>query len=461
MSTHDDAFTAEAKSLVFTFRAKAGTKPTWTPRWGFVTDEPHFDPRFKIGGQFGGWFYGVRAYGGHGWEFGGAETKRGPEVNEYSDFAGVLGTGVYVTGVAGTSINNVGVYGQTGEVPDLPWPVPNYYAKAGVLGAAEQDTGVFGVSSFGAGVFGFSPKGVSVDGFSLEGIGVAGTSRLSPGVYGHSGAAPGVYGDSSDDSGVQGICDAEGPTVPQPVTIAGVVGTSDASHGVIGTSNALVGVYGYSTNNIGVVGQTQNPNSFAGYFFGNVAVTGNLIVQGVISPNPKSAVVPFPDGTQRLLYCMESPEVWFEDFGTAKLKRGRVVVKLDADFAKVIKRGDYRVFPAPEGDCRGLYVHRKSARSFEVREVMGGKSSITFSYRIVGRRKDIRGHGRFAKIDTRLPMPAKVTRPPPRKRAMTSSALRTFLTRLEKETWQRRPKGTKKGSGSRPLPKYVRPGMRP
>jgi quercetin dioxygenase-like cupin family protein len=62
MSTHDDAFIAEAKSLDYTFRAKAGTKPTWTPRWGFVTDEPRFDPRFKIGGQFGGWFYGVRAY---------------------------------------------------------------------------------------------------------------------------------------------------------------------------------------------------------------------------------------------------------------------------------------------------------------------------------------------------------------------------------------------------------------
>jgi hypothetical protein len=78
---------------------------------------------------------------------------------------------------------------------------------------------------------------------------------------------------------------------------------------------------------------------------------------------------------------MESPELWFEDFGTAKLKRGRVVVKLDADFAKVIKRGDYKVFLTPEGDCRGLYVRRKSAASFEVRELMGGKSSIAFSYR--------------------------------------------------------------------------------
>ena len=54
----------------------------------------------------------------------------------------------------------------------------------------------------------------------------------------------------------------------------------------------------------------------------------------------KSAAVPFPDGTQRALYCMESPELWFEDFGTAKLKAGRTVIKLDADFAKVIKRGD-------------------------------------------------------------------------------------------------------------------------
>jgi len=284
MSTHDDAFTAEAKSLVFTFRAKAGTKPTWTPRWGFVTDEPHYDPRFQIGAQFGGWFYGVRAYGGHGWEFGGAETKRGPEVNEYSDFAGVLGTGVYVTGVAGTSINNVGVYGQTGEIPDLPWPVPNYYARAGVLGAAEQGQGVFGVSAFGAGVSGFCPNGNAVEGFSTDGIGVNGIARKFPGVYGVSGTAPGVYGNASYDSGVQGICDTEGPMVPDQVTIAGVVGTSDASHGVIGTSNARVGVYGYTTNGTGVFGRAQNPNAFAGYFAGNVAVDGNLTVTGVICP---------------------------------------------------------------------------------------------------------------------------------------------------------------------------------
>ena len=162
-------------------------------------------------------------------------------------------------------------------------------------------------------------------------------------------------------------------------------------------------------------------------------------------------MVAFPDGSQRVLHCMESPEHWFEDFGTAKLKGGRTVVKLDADFAKVIKRGDYRVFVTPEGDCRGLYVHR-SAASFEVRELMGGKSSIAFSYRIVGRRKDITGRRRFAKIDTRLPLPPTATRPP-RTRGRSEAELRAFVARLEKEERARAPKGVKKAAT--PIPKHL------
>jgi hypothetical protein len=152
---------------------------------------------------------------------------------------------------------------------------------------------------------------------------------------------------------------------------------------------------------------------------------------------------------------MESPEHWFEDFGTAKLKRGRTVVRLDADFAKVIKRGDYRVFLTPEGDCRGLYVRRKSAASFEVRELARGKSSVAFSYRIVGRRKDIRAHRRFAKIDTRLQLPAAATRPP-RKGAPTAAELRKFLARVEKEPRERAPKGVKRGRRPRVRPGSVR-----
>jgi len=165
-------------------------------------------------------------------------------------------------------------------------------------------------------------------------------------------------------------------------------------------------------------------------------------------------VVPFPDGSARVLHCMESPEHWFEDFGTAKLKRGPAIVRLDADFAKVIKRGDYRVFPTPEGDCRGLFVYRKRAANFEVRELMGGKSSIAFCYRIVGRRKDITGHRRFAKIDTRLPALAAATRAP-RQRKPTAAALRAFAD-LEQEARKRAPKRARKLGRSRPAQRWSR-----
>jgi len=91
----------------------------------------------------------------------------------------------------------------------------------------------------------------------------------------------------------------------------------------------------------------------------------------------------------------------------------------------VIKRGDYKVFLTPEGDCRGLYVRRKSAANFEVREFMSGKSSVAFSYRIVGRRKDVRGRRRFAKFDESVPPPARRARRPAPTRA-------AFIAELER-----------------------------
>jgi hypothetical protein len=34
-----------------------------------------------------------------------------------------------------------------------------------------------------------------------------------------------------------------------------------------------MGIYGFSSGNAGIVGETANPNSFAGFFQGNVIVT--------------------------------------------------------------------------------------------------------------------------------------------------------------------------------------------
>jgi hypothetical protein len=337
--------------------------------------------------------FGVTGFGRKAGVLGEAGLPGPLPASAFSGFAGVIGI----------SLNNVGVYGETGA----PGSVPDFAA------------GIYGTGNLQPGIIGFSRDGDGAQGLSFTGTAFRAASFFGPGVNSISGAL----------TGVTGISGTQGPTVQNTSNIAGVHGTSDAANGVIGTSNRSIGVVGFS-NNVGVFGQSTNPASFPGLFAGNVQVTGTL------SAAVKNAVVPFPDGSARVLHCMESPEHWFEDFGTAKLTRGRAVVRLDADFAKVIKRGDYRVFLTPEGDCRGLYVRRKSAASFEVREFGGGKSNVAFSYRVVGRRRDITRHRRFAKIDTRLAIaPTRTPRPKP-----TEAALRTFITRLEKEAREREPK---------------------
>jgi hypothetical protein len=345
--------------------------------------------------------FGMVGYGSAG----GVVGCGGPPITRllgpYSTFAGVHGTAQDFTGVAGTSVNHVGVYGQVEKSILL-----SGFLHAGVLGTAQTQAGVSGISQDGNGVEGVSFDAVGVRGGSSRGLGILGSSDTQNGVFGISGPL--------------------GPEVPNTSNMAGVVGSSDQQHGVLGTSNASVGVIGFS-NNIGVLGYTTTPGSLAGSFLGDVNVDGNLAVSGQITAGIKDAIVPFPDGSKRLLHCMESPEHWFEDFGAAKLKGGRVIVKLDADFAKVIKRGDYKVFLTPEGDCRGLCVRRKSAANFEVRELMAGKSAIAFSYRIVGRRKDVRDHKRFAKVHMRVVSP-----PAPRARrpAPTRAA---FIAKLEQQ----------------------------
>jgi hypothetical protein len=402
MTTIDDSFTAFGPDVV-------GYN-------GFVTGDnggPVFD--YCLGGL------GVIAGA-----YGRAGVPQGPgNNNAFLGAAGVIGTSRDQLGAAGTSVNNIGVYGQTEQLGSVP----------SLLG------GVYGTGNFRPGVIGWSSQGIGVQGASFLGPGVRGTSFNRSGMLGQSAVNSGVQGQSTLSSGVTGVSGTQGPPVPNTPNIAAVVGTSDSRHGVIGTSNASVGVIGFS-NNIGVLGFTITPSALAGQFIGNIQVTGT-----------KAAVVPFPDGTHRALYCMESPDLWFEDFGEAKLVRGRAVVKFDPNFAKVIT-GDYRVFFTPEGDCRGLYLRRKSAATFEVGELMGGKSSIAFSYRIVGRRKDIQGHKRFAKIDTRLPLPATAARPP-RKGAPTSRELRAFIADLEKEAGERRPKGARKARRLRAAPPRI------
>lgn len=87
-------------------------------------------------------------------------------------------------------------------------------------------------------------------------------------------------------------------------------------------------------------------------------------------------------------YSVQSPENWMEDFGSGELQEGVAVAKIDPAFAETVTAdASYHVFITPNADSESLYVINKTATSFEVRESKGGTSSLSFDYRIVGKRR--------------------------------------------------------------------------
>jgi hypothetical protein len=117
----------------------------------------------------------------------------------------------------------------------------------------------------------------------------------------------------------------------------------------------------------------------------------------------KSAVVDTPSFGQRLVYCMESPEIWFEDFGGGALADGSAVVELDPMFLETVTidaANPMRVYITLTGESRGVYVE-KGARGFIVRELDGGLGSATFDWRVVAKRKGLESRRLDPYVDAR------------------------------------------------------------
>jgi hypothetical protein len=287
-------------------------------------------------------------------------------------------------GLLGVGLNSVGVWG---------WAPASYgvlgesTSNAGVVGrSTDSAVGVWGSANTNYGVLGESVSHPGVEGRSTNSVGVEGISTNSVGLWGRVNASYGVLGESTSNAGVVGR---------STDSAVGVWGSANTNYGVLGESVSNAGVVGRSTDSVGV--EAISTNSFAGHFIGPVHIDGNLTGTGV-----KGAVVQHPDGSHRLLCAVESPESWFEDFGDAVLANGRAEVQLDHEFVSVIETSTYHVFLTPYGDSNGLYVANRTDRGFLVQEQKGGTSNLTFSYRIVAKRKGI--------VNDRLP---KVTLPAP------------------------------------------------
>jgi len=255
--------------------------------------------------------------------------------------------------------------------------------------------GVDGVSlssdAFSAGVYGesdgigtatFGVEGLS---FSNVGIGVLGTAIFKSHIAGGEGCCPvGVWGDTG--SNLFGA--------------AGLVGTADDGRAIYLQNNSPSGVPTFfafnSENTVNNLPVLVEQGAFGSCTFdtnGNEACTGNI-----------TPVVAVKQGSRKAaLYAMASPENWFEDFCSGRLSNGTTRITLNPDFSETVNTSvDYHVFLTPNGECKGLYVSQKSASSFEVHEIGGGASSISFDYRIVAHRKGQEGV-RMADMTERIP----------------------------------------------------------
>jgi hypothetical protein len=329
-------------------------------------------------------------------------------VNFNNTSAAVLGTSSTRSGVVGASTVVHGIVGQTAATQNAVVPNDGFNHGAGVL-----PCGVFGIATtVGIGVGGLSTSGTSgfgvvgttvgagtaVAGQSLGGgIGVAGNSSGTA-VFGNSsGGGIGVSGQTtSSDSAhpaVQGLNLGAGPgVVGFSGTGTGVGGGSGSGIGFGGVSSSGSGVQGQSTTGpaiVGVINVASNGTNYSGHFIGGagVLINGSLTQMN----GSKSAAVRHTDGTLRRLYCVESPESWFEDFGHGQLSNGSATVQIESGFAGVVKTDDYHVFLTPRGEPKGpLYVSNVTPAGFSVHEA-GGTSTIAFDYRVVAKRKDIEG----------------------------------------------------------------------
>jgi hypothetical protein len=152
----------------------------------------------------------------------------------------------------------------------------------------------------------------------------------------------------------------------------------------------------------------MNTDEAGGYFedglgdYTYIATGGSALTSNV----PKSTEIKDETGQERMLFCNESPEVMFEDYGEGQLINGKAHISLDPLLAKNVAIGEkhpLRVYIELLGDCNGTYVSNRSATGFDVVELKNGTSNTAFQWHIICNRANEAGqYHNFA--DKRFPV---------------------------------------------------------
>jgi hypothetical protein len=187
-------------------------------------------------------------------------------------------------------------------------------------------------------------------------------------------------------------------------TIAGNPGYTVGIEGDANSQNEdAIGVVGRSFCNSGfTIGGYFEGNNYAGTNSGYAYVGGNdgFGSTKITGLGAVAEIVPTPTHGRVKLFCSESPEYWYQDYGTVNMVNGRAHVELDPILAEIIvvdPANPIRVFATPVNmlNFEGVALTNLTATGFDLVELNGATHTGTVDYQLVAKPKTNFGQGRF------------------------------------------------------------------
>jgi len=196
------------------------------------------------------------------------------------------------------------------------------------------------------------------------------------------GSGPGIYGTSQSGNGVQGFSGSGN----------GIYGSTASGYGVYGSAFTTAAVYGYATGSSGtgvrgrgytaIHGIADGSGSLAGYFQGNVEVTGQITESncGILIDHPLN-----PENKKLYHNCVESSDMMNIYNGNISLDdKGESWINLPDWFEALNEEFRYQL------TCIGNFAQVYVAEEIQNNrfKIAGGKPGMKVSWQVTGIRHD-------------------------------------------------------------------------
>jgi len=284
---------------------------------------------------------------------------------------------------AGNTLTKLRVVQATGAALDAVSSSNNddSTGKGNAFWGANSNTTGIAILGGGGGANIIPTLGAGVSGSHVDGHGIYGsTGNGTPNDTAHNGHHAGGFVLDSDNN----------PATSNSSAFARIAGKDDVSIPIIAAPSRRVLYGGYFSGGTPIGGQSY---AYAGlvYNHANNADGSGGTNYKIVGNGAVSTLIPDDNNIPRVMFCPESPEVLFVDYGIGKLQNGEAYIKIDYILAKSLfidERHPLKVFIQLEGDCNGVFVTEKTINGFKVKELNNGTSNISFSWHLVGNRAD-------------------------------------------------------------------------